>query len=379
MIFKLSEDHEQIRALAREFAQKKVAPHAIEYDKSHEYPWPNIHAMAEAGWLGMTMPEEYGNIGADTLSHALVVEEISRACAATGVILEVHNSLHAETILHFGNEEQKARFLPDLATGRKLGGFALTEPGAGSDAAAQETTAVPAGSEYVVNGRKCFITSGGKAHLYILMAMTDKSKGTKGITAFVLEAGTPGLSYGLPEDKMGIRCSCTSDLILEDCRLPAANRLGNEGDGFKIAMAALDGGRIGIAAQALGIAQAALDAATAYAKQRVQFGKPIADLQAIQWKLAEMATDIDAARLMTYRAAWLKDQPGRWSKEIAMAKLFASDVAMRHTVEAVQIHGGYGYMRDYQVERYMRDAKITQIYEGTSEVMKLIIAASILR
>ncbi len=379
MDFRLTEEQQMIRRTAREFAERELAPVAIELDKTGEFPWDNWHKMAKQGFVGMTLSPEYGGGGAGLLEFTLVLEELSRVCASTAVILEVHNSLHAETIEHFGTPEQKQKWLPDLATGKKLGAFALTEPNAGSDSAAQQSTAVLKGDHYVLNGLKCFITSGSKADLYLVMAMTDKSKGNKGITAFVVEKDRKGVSFGLPEDKMGIRASIQTDLILEDVEVPVENRLGAEGDGFKIAMTALDSGRIGIGAQALGIAQAALDASVAYAKQRVQFGKPIAELQAIQWKLAEMATDIDAARLLLYRAAWLRDQGGRVSKEIAMAKLFCAQVAMRHTVEAVQIHGGNGYMREYKVERYMRDAKITQIYEGTSEVMKLIIASSLLR
>ncbi|MHB8758151.1 MAG: acyl-CoA dehydrogenase [Bacillota bacterium] len=379
MDFRLTEEQEMIRRTAREFAERELAPVAIELDKTGEFPWDNWHKMARQGFVGMTLSPEYGGGGAGLLEFTLVLEELSRVCAATAVTLEVHNSLHAETIERFGTPEQKQKWLPDLATGKKLGAFALTEPNAGSDSAAQQATAVLKGDHYVLNGLKCFITSGSKADQYLVMAMTDKSKGNKGITAFIVEKDRKGLSFGLPEDKMGIRASIQTDLILEDVEVPVENRLGAEGDGFKIAMTALDSGRIGIGAQALGIAQAALDASVAYSKQRVQFGKPIADLQAIQWQIAEMATDVDAARLLLYRAAWLRDQGGRVSKEIAMAKLFCAQVAMRHTVEAVQIHGGNGYMREYKVERYMRDAKITQIYEGTSEVMKLIIASSLLR
>lgn len=379
MDFRLTEEQEMIRRTAREFAERELAPGAIELDKTGEFPWDNWRKLAKQGFAGMTLSPDYGGGGAKLLEHTLVIEELSRVCASTAVILEVHNSLHAETIERFGTPEQKKKYLPDLATGKKLGAFALTEPNAGSDSAAQKTTAVFQGDHYVLNGLKCFITSGSQADLYLVMAMTDKSKGNKGITAFIVEKGQKGLSYGLPEDKMGIRGSTQCDVILEDVEVPVENRLGAEGDGFKVAMTALDTGRVGIGAQALGIAQAAFEASVLYAKERVQFGKPIGELQAIQWKIADMATDIDAARLLLYRAAWLRDQGGRVSKEIAMAKLFCTDVAMKHTVEAVQIHGGNGYMREYKVERYMRDAKITQIYEGTSEVMKLVVAASLLR
>ncbi|MHB8927569.1 MAG: acyl-CoA dehydrogenase [Bacillota bacterium] len=379
MDFRLTEEQEMIRRTAREFAERELAPGAIELDKTGEFPWDNWRKLAKQGFAGMTLSPDYGGGGAKLLEHTLVIEELSRVCASTAVILEVHNSLHAETIERFGTPEQKKKYLPDLATGKKLGAFALTEPNAGSDSAAQKTTAVLQGDHYVLNGLKCFITSGSQADLYLVMAMTDKSKGNKGITAFIVEKGQKGLSYGLPEDKMGIRGSTQCDVILEDVEVPVENRLGAEGDGFKVAMTALDTGRVGIGAQALGIAQAAFEASVLYAKERVQFGKPIGELQAIQWKIADMATDIDAARLLLYRAAWLRDQGGRVSKEIAMAKLFCTDVAMKHTVEAVQIHGGNGYMREYKVERYMRDAKITQIYEGTSEVMKLVVATSLLR
>ncbi len=379
MDFRLTEEQEMIRRTAREFAERELAPGAIELDKTGEFPWDNWRKLAKQGFAGMTLSPDYGGGGAKLLEHTLVIEELSRVCASTAVILEVHNSLHAETIERFGTPEQKKKYLPDLATGKKLGAFALTEPNAGSDSAAQKTTAVFQGDHYVLNGLKCFITSGSQADLYLVMAMTDKSKGNKGITAFIVEKGQKGLSYGLPEDKMGIRGSTQCDVILEDVEVPVENRLGAEGDGFKVAMTALDTGRVGIGAQALGIAQAAFEASVLYAKERVQFGKPIGELQAIQWKIADMATDIDAARLLLYRAAWLRDQGGRVSKEIAMAKLFCTDVAMKHTVEAVQIHGGNGYMREYKVERYMRDAKITQIYEGTSEVMKLVVATSLLR
>jgi len=379
MDFRLTEEQELIRRTAREFAERELAPLAVELDRTGEFPWDNWHKMAKQGFVGMTLPTEYGGGGAGLLEHTLVIEELSRVCASTAVILEVHNSLHAETIERFGTPEQKKKYLPDLASGRKLGSFCLTEPNAGSDSAAQRTTAVLQGDHYVLNGLKCFITNASKADLYVVFAMTDKSKGNKGISAFIVEKGQKGLTFGVPEDKMGIRGSIQCDVILEDVEVPVENRLGAEGDGFKIAMTALDTGRVGIGAQALGIVQAAYEASVLYAKERVQFGKPIAELQAIQWKIAEMATDIDAARLLLYRAAWLRDQGGRVSKEIAMAKLFCTDVAMRHTVEAVQIHGGNGYMREYKVERYMRDAKITQIYEGTSEIMKLIIASSTLR
>ncbi len=307
------------------------------------------------------------------------MEEVSRACAATGVVLSAHVSLGAHPFYQFGTLEQQARFLGPLAKGEKLGAFALTEPNAGTDAASQQTTAVLSGGEYVLNGTKIFITNGEVADTYIVFAMTDRSKGLKGISAFVVEKGTPGFTFGPQENKLGIRASSTTELIFEDCRIPTGNMLGKEGDGFKIAMQTLDGGRIGIAAQALGIAQAALDESVRYAKERQQFSKPIGTFQAIQWMIADMGTDIEAARLLVYRAAWLKDMRRPFSKEAAMAKLYASETAMKHTVKAIQVHGGYGYMKDYKVERLMRDAKITEIYEGTSEVQRMVISASLLK
>ncbi|MCL6580220.1 MAG: acyl-CoA dehydrogenase [Firmicutes bacterium] len=379
MLFAPSDEHETLRHRIRELAEKHFKPRAAAYDESGEFPAENLRLLREGGFIGMNLPEEYGGAGMDMLAHAICVEEIARCCATTAVIFEVHNTLHAETIARFGTEEQKKRYLPALASGEKLGAFCLTEPGAGSDAGSLKSTACLDGDHYVLNGQKCFITNGGVADLYLVFALTDPTKGTKGITCFIVEKGWSGLSFGKPEDKMGIRASHTTDVFLEGVRVPVANRLGAEGDGFKIAMAALDAGRIGIGAQALGIAQAAYEASVAYAKQRVQFGKPIAELQAIQWMIADMATDIAAARLLLYRAAELYHQPGRHTAEIAMAKLKCSEVAMHHTVKAVQIHGGYGYMREYGVERLMRDAKITEIYEGTSEIMRLIIAGAALR
>ncbi|MDQ7793149.1 MAG: acyl-CoA dehydrogenase family protein [bacterium] len=379
MRYALGEEHEQIRQAARQFAERELAPRAIEVDLSGEFPEDNVEKLRKYGYLGMNLPEEFGGGGMDMLSHTVAEEEIARCCAATAVIMSVHNILFGETVLNSARGTVREEVLRQVATGERLGAFALTEPEAGSDAGAITTTAVREGAEYVLNGRKTFISNAGVAHWYIVCATMDRSKGTKGITAFLVEKGQPGFSFGKPEDKMGIRGSKTADLILDGVRVREARRLGEEGEGFKIAMGALDHGRIGIAAQALGIAQAALDASVNYAKQRVQFGKPIATLQAIQWMIAEMAVDIEAARLLVYRAAELAGQPGRHSEFFAMAKLFASTTAMKHTVKAVQVHGGYGYMREYKVERLMRDAKITEIYEGTSEIMKLIIAQSLLR
>jgi len=379
MPFRPSEEHESLRHRIRELSEKHFKPRAAHHDETGEFPAANVRILAEGGFIGMNLPEEYGGAGLDMLSHAICVEEIARCCATTAVIFEVHNTLHSETIVKFGTEEQKRRYVPALAGGEKLGAFCLTEPEAGSDAGGLKSVARLDGDHYVIDGQKRFITNGEVADLYLIMALTDPAQGTRGITCFVVEKGTPGLSFGKPEDKMGIRGSSTTDVFMDKVKVPVGNRLGAEGEGFKIAMAALDAGRIGIGAQALGIAQAAYEASVAYAKERVQFGKPIAELQAIQWMIADMATDIAAARLLLYRAAELYDQPGRHTAEIAMAKLKCAEVAMHHTVKAVQIHGGNGYMREYGVERLMRDAKITEIYEGTSEVMRLIIAGSALR
>lgn len=379
MDFGLTEEQQAIRQMAAEFADKELAPHARELDAKGEYPWDNLRKLARYGYLGMMLPAEFGGSGADVLSHTLCVEEVSRACAATGVIMEIHNSLTCDGIYRFGTDEQKARYLPALARGEKIGAFALTEPGAGSDPSGIRTVAARDGNDFVINGTKHFITGAGQAHVYLLFAMTDPSKGTKGISAFIVEKGMPGLSFGPPEDKMGIRASHTGELIFSDCRVPAENLVGSEGEGYKIALTLLDGGRIGIGAQAVGIARAAFDAALRYSQERVQFGQAISGFQAIQWMLADMATEIEAARLLVYRAAYLRSKGVRCTKEVAMAKLFASEVAMKTTIKAVQIHGGYGYMREYNVERYMRDAKITEIYEGTSEIMRLLIASALLK
>lgn len=379
MDFALSKKHEMFRTLFQDFAMQEVAPLAAEIDESGEFPWVTVKKMAALGFLGLPFPREFGGAGADNLAYTMAVEEISRACASTGVILSAHVSLGAHPIYQFGTPEQKARFLMPQAKGEKLGAFALTEPNAGTDAAGQQTTALLDGGEYVLNGSKIFITNGEVADIYIVFAMTDRSKGLKGISAFVLEKGAPGFAFGPQENKLGIRASSTTELIFEDCRIPAGNLLGKEGDGFKIAMQTLDGGRIGIAAQALGIAQSALDESVRYAKERQQFAKPIGTFQAIQWMIADMGTEIEAARMLVYRAAWLKDMRKPFSKEAAMAKLYASETAMKHTVKAIQIHGGYGYMKDYKVERLMRDAKITEIYEGTSEVQRMVISASLLK
>lgn len=380
MNFNLTKEQEMVRTTVNLFAETEVAPMAADIDLTGEFPTENVKKMAKYGFMGIPFPKEYGGAGGDNVSYAITVEELSRACASTGVICSAHTSLCATPIYMFGTEEQKQKYLVPLAKGEKIGAFGLTEPNAGTDAAGQKTTAKLDGDEYVLNGTKIFITNGGEADVYVVIAVTDKEKGTHhGTTAFIVEADTPGFSIGKKEDKLGIRASATTELIFEDCRVPKENLLGNIGDGFKIAMMTLDGGRIGIAAQALGIAQSALDEATKYSKERIQFSRPIAKFQAIQWMLADMATEIEAARLLVYKAAYLKDTKQKYGPAAAMAKLFAAETAMRATTKAVQIHGGYGYMKDYPVERLMRDAKITEIYEGTSEVQRMVISSSLLK
>jgi len=379
MDFQFSEIHEMIRETARKFAQERVAPGTIERDEREEFPKAIVKELAELGFMGMMVPEEWGGAGLDTLSYALAVEEISKVDASVGVIMSVNNSLVCFGLNKEGSQLQKERFLRDLASGRKLGAFALSEPEAGSDASNQRTTAVRDGDSYILNGVKNWITNGSTADIVLVMAATDKAKGAKGISTFILEKGTPGFTVGKKERKLGIRSSDTVSLSLTDCRIPAANRVGEEGGGFKFAMKTLEGGRIGIAAQALGIAQACLDASTRYAKERKAFDHPIAELQAIQFKIADMATSVEAARMLVYRAAFLKDSGSPFGPEAAMAKLFASKIAVQAALEAIQIHGGYGYVREYLVERYLRDAKITEIYEGTSEIQKIVIARSLLK
>ncbi len=378
MDLKLNEEQEMIRKMVRDFAQKEVAPLAAELDEKGIVPFENIKKMAQLGLLGLTTAEEYDGGGADSISYVIAIEEMSKACASTAIVMAVQNSLVNAGIEKFGTQEQKDKFLKPLARGQKIGAFALTEPGAGCDASALLTTAVRDGDFYVINGRKHFITNGGFADVVIVLAMTDKAKRHRGISAFIVEKGTEGFSVGKEEHKMGIRGTNTSELLFDDMRVPAANLLGQEGDGFKIAMTVLDAGRVGVAAQAVGIAQAAYEAALEYSKQRVQFGQPICQFQAIQWMLADMATRIEAARLLTYKAALEKDSGSRYSKEASMAKLFASETATWVADRAVQIHGGYGYMKEYSVERHYRDAKITEIYEGTSEVQRMVIVRSVL-
>jgi butyryl-CoA dehydrogenase len=378
MDLKLNEEQEMIRKMVRDFAQKEVAPIAAEIDEKGIVPFENIKKMAQLGLLGLTTAEEYDGGGADSVSYVIAIEELSKACASTAIVMAVQNSLVSAGIEKFGTAVQKEQFLKPLARGQKIGAFALTEPGAGCDASALLTTAVRDGDYYVINGRKHFITNGGFADLVVLFAMTDKAKRHRGISAFIVEKGIEGFSVAKEEQKMGIRGTNTSELLFDDVRVPAANLLGSEGDGFKIAMTVLDAGRVGVAAQAVGIAQAAYEAALEYSKQRVQFGQPICRFQAIQWMLADMATRIEAARLLTYKAALAKDSGGRYSQEASMAKLFASETATWVADRAVQIHGGYGYMKEYSVERHYRDAKITELYEGTSEVQRMVIARSVL-
>jgi butyryl-CoA dehydrogenase len=379
MEFELTDEQQLIRDAVREFAAAEVTPIAAELDRDHRFPRELLPKLAEMNLMGMPYPEKEGGAGADYVSYVIAVEELSRACASTGIILSAHTSLATWPIFKFGTEAQKERYLHDMASGRRLGAFALTEPAAGTDAAAGTATAAQHADGYALNGSKMFITNAPYADVYIVFAKTDPERGARGMSAFIVEKDTPGFSVGEAEHKLGIRGSSTPPVYFSDCRVPKEALLGGEGDGFKIAMQTLDGGRIGVSAQALGIAQAALDASVAYAKERIQFGKPIATLQAIQWMIADMATEIDAARLLVYRAASCVDNGRPYSTEGAMAKLFASETATRVAGKAIQIHGGYGYTESYPVERNYRDAKITELYEGTSEVQRMVIARSTLR
>ena len=378
MDFKLSKEHEMLRKMYREFAQNEVKPLAAELDEEERFPKETIPKLAKLGMLGIPFPKKYGGAGGDNLAYAICVEEIAKTCGTTSVIICAHTSLCSYPIYAYGTEEQKMKYLPDLLSGRKLGAFGLTEPGAGTDASGQQTTAVLEGDHYVLNGVKCFITNATEAETFVVFAMTDKSKGNHGISAFIVEKDFPGFSIGKHEKKMGIRGSATSDLIFEDCIVPKENLLGQEGKGFKIAMGTLDGGRVGVAAQALGIGEGAIDEAIAYTKERVQFGKRISQFQNTQFQLADMEARADAAQLLVYRAACAKDDGdpkcGFYS---SMAKLFAAEMASDVTRRAVQLFGGYGYTREYPVERMMRDAKITEIYEGTSEVQRMVIASNL--
>lgn len=379
MIFKLTEEQGMIRKTVRDFAETEIAPKAAEMDEKEDFDWGLWDKMAEIGLTGIPFPEEYGGAGMDNICYAITVEELARVCGSSSVLISAHTSLCAWPIYYFGTEEQKKKYLTPLCEGTTVGAMGLTEPAAGSDAGSIKLTAKLEGDEYELNGTKIFITNAGRADTYVIIASTDRTKGVRGTSAFIVEKGTPGFTFGKKEHKMGIRASYTYELVFENCRIPKENLLGQEGQGFKIAMMLLDGGRIGIASQALGLAQGAFDQAVTYSKQREQFGKPISANQGIQWMLADMATRIEAARLLIYQSAYLKDAGLPYGKQSAMAKLYASETAMWVTTKAVQIHGGYGYSREYPVERMMRDAKITEIYEGTSEVQRMVIAANILK
>ncbi len=378
-IFELSDEERMIQQTAREFADGEIAPVAAENDAKERFPEDIIKKLGELGFMGMLVPEEYGGAALGNFCLVLALEEINRVCASTGVTVSVHNSLVSSPIVKFGSEELKKKYLPKIGTGEWLGAYALSEAEAGTDAASLQARAEKDGDDYVLNGTKSWVTTGAHADVYIVMMRTDPEQRAKGISAFVVERNTKGLTVGKKEDKLGLRASSTTELILEDCRIPVANLLGKEGGGFSIAMATLDGGRIGIGAQGVGIARACLEASAAYATEREQFGRKIGEFQAIQWKIADMATEIDAARLMVYRAARMRDQEVPHTKEAAMAKLFASETANRAARDAVQIHGGAGYLKDFPVERYYRDARITEIYEGTSEVQRIVISRTHLR
>ena len=381
MEFNVPKTHELFRQMIREFVENEVKPIAAEVDEEERFPMETVEKMAKIGIMGIPIPKEYGGAGGDNLMYAMAVEELSKACATTGVIVSAHTSLGTWPILKFGNEKQKQKYLPKLASGEWIGAFGLTEPNAGTDAAGQQTMAVqdPETGEWILNGAKIFITNAGYAHVYVVFAMTDKSKGLKGISAFIVEANTPGFSIGKKEMKLGIRGSATCELIFENCRIPKENLLGDKGKGFKIAMMTLDGGRIGIASQALGIAAGALDEAISYAKERKQFGRSLAQFQNTQFQIANLDVKVEAARLLVYKAAWRESNNLPYSLDAARAKLFAAETAMEVTTKAVQIFGGYGYTREYPVERMMRDAKITEIYEGTSEVQRMVIAANVIK
>ena len=383
MDFTLSKKHEMARTLFKEFAEKEVKPLAQDVDENEQFPVETVAKMAKAGFLGIPVPKEYGGQGCDPLTYVMCVEELSKVCGTTGVIVSAHTSLCIDPIQTFGTEEQKKKYIPDLASGKKLGAFGLTEPGAGTDAQGQQTKAVLDGDEWVLNGSKCFITNGSYADVYIVIAVTGvvekRGRKMKEISAFIVEKGTPGFTFGTKEKKMGIRGSATYELIFEDCRIPKENLLGKQGKGFGIAMHTLDGGRIGIASQALGLAEGALERTIEYVKERKQFGRSIGQFQNTQFQLADMAAKIDAAKFLVYRAAMAKATQKVYSVEAAKAKLFAAEIAMEVTTKAVQLHGGYGYIREYDVERMMRDAKITEIYEGTSEVQRMVISGNLLK
>lgn len=381
MNFELTEEQQMVREMCRSYAENELKPIAAELDQTHEFPMSHVRALGEMGLMGVVYPEEYNGSGMDYISYAIAIEEISRGCASTGVVLSAHNSLCLSPIYYYGTEEQKKKYLPKLCTGEWIGCFGITEADAGSDAAGTRTTAELKDGKWVLNGTKNFITNGGVADVSVVMASTDREKGHRGLSMFIVETGTEGFSVGKTEDKLGINASSTTELVFDNCSLPEENLLGEVGQGFKISMHTLDGGRVGIAAQAVGIAQAAFDEAVAYAAERKQFGQSLSKFQAIQWMLADMATDIEASRLLTYRAAQNigTGDRQRYSKEAAMAKLFASEASHRVTHKAIQILGGYGYTRDYPVERHYRDARITEIYEGTSEIQRLVIATNVLK
>ena len=379
MDIQLNDEQCSVRTLCRQFADAELRPNARKWDVDHQFPAEAVKKLAEMGLLGVAIPAELGGAGMDNVSYALAMEEISRGCAGTGVIMSVNNSLYCDPVYKFGTDEQKKEFLVPFARGERLGAFALTEPTSGSDAASMQTVAVKKGNEYVLNGAKNFITNGPQADVVIVFANTDRTKGNKGVSAFLVPGSVKGFTRSKADEKVGIRASGSCTLFFEDVVLPERFRLGGEGEGFRVAMQTLDGGRIGIAAQALGIAQAAYEEAVAYAKERKAFGHPITQFQAIQFMLADMATEIDAARLLVWRAAWMKDNGMRHSAESAMAKLYASEMCERVTSKAVQVHGGYGYIKEYDVERHWRDSRITEIYEGTSEIQRIVIAASLLK
>lgn len=379
MDFSLTKQEELFLQMIREFAENEVKPLAAEIDEQERFPMETVEKMRKIGLMGIPIPKEYGGQGGTNQMYTMAVEELSRVCATTGVVVSAHTSLCMAPIMEHGTEEQKMKYIPKLASGEWIGAFGLTEPNAGTDAAMQQTTAVEEENGWVLNGSKIFITNAGYAHVYVVFAMTDKSLGNKGITAFIVEKDTPGFTIGKKEKKLGIRGSATCELIFENCRIPKENLLGKVGGGFKIAMKTLDGGRIGIASQALGIAQGAMDETVKYTKERKQFGKTIAKFQNTQFQLAEMETNVNAARFLVRSAAYKKDKGLPYSKDAAMAKLFAAQTAMEVTTKAVQLHGGYGYTREYPIERMMRDAKITEIYEGTSEVQRMVIAANLLK
>ena len=378
MKLQLTDEQSMIQAMAREFAQTHVAPIAAEIDRDARFPHETVKRMGELGLMGIAVPERWGGAGADAVSYVVALEEIAKACASHAVVMSVNNSLYGDPVLKFGTDEQRARFLKPVASGHAIGCFALTEPQAGSDASNQATVARREGEHYVITGRKLFITNGRESAFALVFAQTDRARAHRGITAFVVEKGTPGFTVSKTEDKLGIRASDTAELVFDECRVPAANRIGEEGRGFRVALTAIDGGRIGIGAQAVGIAAGAYERAVAYARERKAFGVPIGQHQMVQWMLADMATAIEGGRLLCLQAAALKDRGAPFTKQAAMAKLFAAETAMKVTTDAVQVHGGYGYIRETEIERYFRDAKITQIYEGTSQIQKLVIAREVL-